>query len=119
MCSFGYNATLSPASASQAGISRVPRPTETLLFGDAAQENEFQAPASRANPMLEEWYYIDNPTNTQSRNYYPHGHFRHDRKANVVFCDGHVGLEKPLPDSADPKMPAQLVARYRAEIVAY
>ena len=45
--------------------------------------------------MLEEWYYVD--TNTS----YPNGHFRHDQKANVVFCDGHVGLENPVPGSMD------------------
>ncbi len=39
--------------------------------------------------MLEEWYYVD--TNTS----YPNGHFRHNQKANVVFCDGHVGMENP------------------------
>ena len=52
--------------------------------------------------MLEEWYYLDNPTNYPSPNYYPHGHFRHSQKANVAFCDGHVGLERFVPGSIDP-----------------
>ncbi len=117
VCSYGYNVMLSPSPGDTLSITRVTRPTETLLFADAAQVNDFQAPASRVNPMLEEWYYLDNPTNSASRNYYPHGHFRHNQKANVVFCDGHVGPEKNLPDSIDPKMPDQIVARFRPEIV--
>jgi prepilin-type processing-associated H-X9-DG protein len=82
-----------------------------VLFADAAQVNDFQAPASPANPMLEEWYYVD--TNTD----YPNGHFRHDQKANVVFCDGHVDSEKPVPGSMDPRLPSQYVGRLRPEIL--
>ena len=117
VCSYGYTVSLSAIPGKSSILSRVPRPTETLLFGDAAQENDFQSPASPANPMLEEWYYMDNPTNSGSRNYYPHGHFRHGQKANVVFCDSHVGVEKVLPGSMDPKMPGQYVGRFRPEII--
>ena len=114
VCSYGYNVLLSPgSSATSASISRIRRPTETALFADAAQVNDFQSPASRANPMLEEWYYLDNPTNYPSANYYPHGHFRHSRKASVVFCDGHVGSEGFVSGSIDPKLPSQLVGRFR------
>jgi prepilin-type N-terminal cleavage/methylation domain-containing protein/prepilin-type processing-associated H-X9-DG protein len=118
VCSYGYNVQLSPGSAAASpSISKVRRPTETALFADAAQENDFQAPASRANPMLEEWYYLDNPTNYPGPGYYPHGHFRHSQKANAVFCDSHVGLERFVPGSIDPKMPDQLVGRLRPEIL--
>jgi prepilin-type N-terminal cleavage/methylation domain-containing protein/prepilin-type processing-associated H-X9-DG protein len=118
ICSYGYNAVLSPSSQRpRANISRVARPTDTALFADAAQVNDFQAPASRERPMLEEWYYLDNPTNYPSASYYPHGHFRHSQKANVVFCDGHVAAEKVVPGSIDPKLPAQHVGRLRPEIL--
>ena len=118
VCSYGYNQFLAPGtSAARSNISRVRRTTETALFADAAQVNDFQAPASRANPMLEEWYYLDNPTNYPSPGYYPHGHFRHSQKANAAFCDGHVGLERLVPGSIDPKMPGQLVARLRPQIL--
>jgi prepilin-type N-terminal cleavage/methylation domain-containing protein/prepilin-type processing-associated H-X9-DG protein len=118
VCSYGYNALLAPAnSASSSAISRVLRPTETALFADAAQINNFQPPASPANPMIEEWYYLDNPTNNPSPSYYPHGHFRHSQKANAAFCDGHVGTEKFLPGSLDPKLPHQFVARFRPEML--
>ena len=118
VCSYGYNVLLSPgSSATSASISRIRRPTETALFADAAQVNDFQSPASPANPMLEEWYYLDNPTNYPSANYYPHGHFRHSQKANVVFCDSHVGSEGFVPGSIDPKLPSQFVGRFRPEIL--
>jgi prepilin-type N-terminal cleavage/methylation domain-containing protein/prepilin-type processing-associated H-X9-DG protein len=115
---YGYNVYLSvPASQPAIKTSKLQRPSETTLFGDAAQVNDFQAPASPEHPMLEEWYYLDNPTNYPSPNYYPHGHFRHSQKANAAFCDGHVRLEEFVPGSIDPKMPDQLVGRLRAEIL--
>ena len=91
--------------------SRISRPSEIVAFTDAAQVNDFQAPASRSNPMLEEFYYVD--TNA----FYPNVHFRHSQKANVVFCDGHVALEKPVIGSIDQRMPEQFVGRLRSEIL--
>ena len=112
--------SLSPATASQPPVSihHLRRLTDIALFADAAQLNDFQPPASRAHPMLEEWYYLDNPTNQASANYYPHGHFRHGQKANVVFCDGHVSREAMLPGSLDQKLPAQFVGRLSPEILS-
>ena len=118
--SYAYNGlSLSPSNA-QSGpidISQIKSLADTALFADAAQVNDFQAPASHANPLVEEWWYLDNPTNYPSSSYYPHGHFRHSQKANVVFCDGHVALEDFVPGSVDPKLPNQFVARYRPEIL--
>jgi prepilin-type N-terminal cleavage/methylation domain-containing protein/prepilin-type processing-associated H-X9-DG protein len=118
VCSYGYNTFLSPgSSAASMNISQVRRPTETTLFGDAAQVNDFQPPASPTNPMIEEWYYLDNPTNQASSGYYPHSHFRHAQRANVLFCDGHVGLERCVPGSIDRRLPSQWVGRLRPEIL--
>jgi prepilin-type processing-associated H-X9-DG protein len=119
-CAYAYNGVaLSPANADlpPVAITAIKRLPETALFADAAQVNDFQAPASPANPMLEEWYYLDNPTNYPSRNYYPHGHFRHSQKANVVFCDGHVTIENFVPGSLDPRLASQFVGRFRQEIL--
>lgn len=114
--SYGYNIYLAPPDPqAHASINRVARPGDIALFGDTAQVNDFQAPASPAHPLLEEWYYLDNPTNVGDRNYYPHAHFRHEHQANIAFCDGHVGQEKPLPGSIDPKLPSQWVGRLRPE----
>jgi prepilin-type N-terminal cleavage/methylation domain-containing protein/prepilin-type processing-associated H-X9-DG protein len=116
--SYGYNGSLStPANLPPLCIGQVKHPAETALFADSAQVNDFQAPASHSNPMIEEWYILDNPTNHPGSNYYPHGHFRHSHRANVVFCDGHMGLENYVPGSIDPKLPNQFVGRLRPEIL--
>ena len=90
-------------------VSRILHPTETAVFADAAQINTFQPPASPDHPMLEEFYYVTTKE--------PTAHFRHERTANVVFRDGHVGCEKPVPDSIDRRLPKELVGRLRAEIL--
>jgi len=111
---YGYNVYL---SAGGMNVNQLKRPTVSALFGDAAQVNDFQAPASRQNPMLEEWYYLDNLTNYASAGFYPHGHFRHAQKANVAFCDGHVGTEAMVPGSLDRRLPGQFVGCLRPEIL--
>lgn len=109
---YGYNRFLSaPPSQPPIKISQVKRPSEIALFADAAQVNDFQAPASKANPMLEEWYYIDTSAD------YPNGHFRHGRRANAGFCDGHVATEQFVPNSLDTRLPSQYVGRLRSEIL--
>jgi prepilin-type processing-associated H-X9-DG protein/prepilin-type N-terminal cleavage/methylation domain-containing protein len=109
---YGYNLYLS-AGARQAPVktSRIMKPSNLALLGDAAQVNTWQAPASPSNPMLEEWYYIDASTNQ------PNGHFRHAGKGNAAFCDGHAAKETFVPGSVDTRMPAQRVALFRPEIL--
>ena len=111
--SYGYNIYLSaPANKPAVNVNRIQRPTETALFADAAQINDFQyPPASPDHPMLEEWYYLDVDTS------YPNGHFRHSRRANVAFCDGHVGMETMVPGSLDKRLPGQFVGQLRPEIL--
>lgn len=107
---YGYNLHLSTAAHQPpVRISTLTRPTDTALFADAAQVNTFQAPASPANPMLEENYYIS--TNTAEAT----THFRHGQKANVIYCDGHVAPEPPAPGSLDPRLPDQFVGRLLPE----
>lgn len=109
---YGYNRYLSPTTSQPSiRISRAPRPSELVLYADAAQVNDFQAPASHDNPMLEEWYYVDTTSN------YPNGHFRHAQQANVVFCDSHVGRERMVSGSLDPRLPSQWVGMLRPEIL--
>ncbi len=116
--SYGYNKNLSaPSSQPPVKVNQIKHPTDTALFADAAQVNDFQDPASPANPMLEEWYYLDVDTNFASADYYPNGHFRHSQRANVAFCDGHVGLETMMSGSLDQKLPNQFVGQLRPEIL--
>jgi len=107
---YGYNLYLSaPTSQAPLNVSRLARSAAIALLADAAQVNTWQPPASPSHPLLEEWYYIDRSTNQ------PNGHFRHAKKANVEFCDGHVGPEEMVPGSLDMRMPDQLVGRIRDE----
>ncbi len=116
--SYGCNAYLF-AGQGQSPISagKIHHPTDTALFADAAQVNTFQAPASPANPMFEEFYYVDQETNYSDPNNQPNGHFRHSQKANVTFADGHVGLENPVPGSYDKRLPSQFIGQLRPEIL--
>lgn len=118
VCSYGYNSYLS-ATPGHPPIpaARITHPADTALFADAAQANDFQAPASRGNPLLEEWYYLDATTNFSPPGYYAHGHFRHAARANVTFADGHVAPEKMLPGSLDPRIPTQNLGQLRTEIL--
>jgi prepilin-type N-terminal cleavage/methylation domain-containing protein/prepilin-type processing-associated H-X9-DG protein len=97
--------------------NKILRPTDTALFADAAQVNTFQGGASPANPMFEEFYYLDVETNYSRFNNQPNGHFRHLGKANVTFADGHVDLEKPAPGSFDKRLPNQFIGQLRPEIL--
>jgi prepilin-type N-terminal cleavage/methylation domain-containing protein len=103
---YGYNLLLFGQN-----IQRVNRPAEIIAFGDAAQVNTWQAPASPANPMLEEWYYLDPNERT--------AHFRHHGQAEVWFVDGHLASERPAPGSIHPAMPRQLVGRLRRESLQF
>jgi prepilin-type N-terminal cleavage/methylation domain-containing protein/prepilin-type processing-associated H-X9-DG protein len=117
--SYGYNFYLSSTTGKPStNVASLHHPAQTALFADAAQVNNFEPPASRSNPMLEEWYYLDLETNYSSPDNYPNGHFRHSQKANVIFCDGHVGLERFVPGSIDPLLPSQFVGQLRPEILA-
>jgi prepilin-type N-terminal cleavage/methylation domain-containing protein/prepilin-type processing-associated H-X9-DG protein len=114
---FGYNLSLSPANPQSGSNSRVRRFSDTALFADTAQVNDFQAPASHSNPMIEEWYYVSSETNYGSSSYYPNGHFRHNGRANVIFCDEHIGQERMVLGSLDQKLPSQMVGSLRPEVL--
>jgi prepilin-type processing-associated H-X9-DG protein/prepilin-type N-terminal cleavage/methylation domain-containing protein len=101
---YGYNLHLSaPATQPPVKINRVTRPADIALFADAGQVNDFQEPASSDNPLIEEFYYINDTE--------PTVHFRHTRRANVLYCDGHVEHERPLDSSLDERLPSELVGR--------
>ena len=105
---YGYNLQLSaPMSQPPISLGKVTQPAELGVLADAAQVNDFQAPASRDRPLLEEFYYV----NTNE----PTAHFRHARQANVMFCDGHVGAERPVAGSIDQRLPRENVGRLRPE----
>jgi len=116
--SYGYDKSLSAAlTQPPVNVNQIRRAADTALFADAAQVNDFQSPASPENPLIEEWYYLNVNTNYTSPFNYPNGHFRHARRSNVVFCDGHVALANFVPGSIDPKLPDQLVGQLPPEML--
>jgi prepilin-type N-terminal cleavage/methylation domain-containing protein/prepilin-type processing-associated H-X9-DG protein len=104
---YGYNLELSKNPA--VNLNRLNRPSELAFLADAAQVNDFQYPASKTNPMLEEFYYLSTRE--------PTAHFRHAGKAQVVFVDGHVAPEVHAAASVDPRLPSQKVGRLRNEVL--
>ena len=99
---YGMNRHLSGVN-----LNKVATPGDTVLFADAAQVNDFQAPASPANPMLEEFFYVS--TNAFEAT----AHFRHRQWANAAFVDGHLDREQPLLGSVDRRLPDRWVGRLR------
>ncbi len=119
LCSYGCNLYLAPLNTNlpAVNVAKIRRPAETAVFADAAEIDDFLPPASKLNPMLEEFYYVDLETNYSSANNYPNGHFRHVERADVAFCDGHVGLETMAAGSLDRRLPNQFVGQLRPEIL--
>lgn len=79
-------------------------PARTVAMADAANVNTIQPPATSNNPMLEEFYYVHNYGNQV-----PTTHFRHNGKANTLFCDGHVETLAMAPGTLDNRLPSARV----------
>jgi len=95
---YGFNTYLSNEN-----VLTLSHPAQIILFGDCAQVNTFQAPASQDHPMLEEFYIIDNQ--------YVTIHFRHAGSANILFLDGHVEKFTMSPGTLDTNLPSANVGR--------
>lgn len=79
-------------------ILNVASTSRTMVFADAGRVDYFTDPA---NPVLQENYYVDPPSNQ-----YPGIHFRHDGVANVGFLDGHVESIGNFVNNPMPLQPA-------------
>lgn len=95
---YGFNTFISSEN-----VLSIPHPAQVILFGDCAQVNTFEAPASPSNPMLEEFYIIDNQYTTI--------HFRHGGCANILFLDGHVEKFTMYPGTLNTTLPNANVGR--------
>ncbi len=85
--SYGYaiNRHMLGGLGGSVSFGAISRPAETVAWAESIQINTWQAPASPDNPMLEEWYYLDNRSVTPAT-----FHFRHGGECGAVFADGHV-----------------------------
>lgn len=109
---YGYNLLLGPRDRPPVNIARLGTPSGLAVFADCAQVNDFLAPASADNPLLEEFYYFE--TNTLSATV----HFRHRARAVAAFADGHVASAEPDAASLDRRLPGQLLGRLPNGLVA-
>jgi prepilin-type processing-associated H-X9-DG protein/prepilin-type N-terminal cleavage/methylation domain-containing protein len=101
---YGYNWHLGgQLNGKPMNMARLSGGSRVIVFGDCGQVNTFQAPASRKNPMIEEFYLINETDKTI--------HFRHAKKANILFVDGHVEAFKPCQGTEDERIPGEIVGR--------
>ena len=110
-CDYGYNLSLSPLNKAPLNMKDIYHPSALALLADSAQVNTFEAPASPQNPMFEEWYYINQDASE------PNGQFRHDQRANAVFCDGHLERQAMVAGTLDPRLPTQWIGWLSAAIL--
>ncbi len=108
---YGYNILVGTRGTEGIRVGAAAAPSALAIFADCAQVNDFLAPASPDHPMLEEFYYFD--TNTVSATV----HFRHRRRSQTWFADGHAAGEMLDPGSEDRRLPPEWVARLRPAIV--
>lgn len=88
MGNYGYAINRKLLGAAQEDITQ---PGETVVWADSVQINTWQAPASPTNPMMEDWYYLDNRNATPAT-----FHFRHKLRCNAVFADSRVAQLEPF-----------------------
>jgi prepilin-type N-terminal cleavage/methylation domain-containing protein len=104
---YGYNALLGGGAIGlkpPMRASKFSRPAEIAVFATCAQVNTFQRPASAKNPMIEEFYLIDQREVTV--------HFRFGGKALAAMLDGSV-REIPMDRTTlDRRMPAASIGRF-------
>lgn len=103
----GYNVLLGGGflgAAAQAQHLQITSPSKVVVFFTSAQVNTFQSPASSRNPMLEEFYGVDDKETTV--------HFRHNGKAMVSFATGNAGFLEMDESTRDRRMPKANVGRF-------
>ncbi len=87
-----------------ARVFELDNPAQTVVFATSAQINTFQSPASPDNPMIEEFYGIDDRFKTV--------HFRYKGEAIVAFADGSVGFLPMDPSTQDDRDPEAQIGRF-------
>lgn len=102
---YAYNLLMGPRGRDPIALSQVRDPSGLAVLVDAAQVNDFQEPATPERPMIEEFYYFG--TNRLEATI----HFRHGERAQVVYADGHVGMERPVEGSLDHRVPPHRIGR--------
>ncbi|MBJ7391871.1 MAG: prepilin-type N-terminal cleavage/methylation domain-containing protein [Chthoniobacterales bacterium] len=76
-------------------------PGQIVVFATSAQINTFQSPAGPGNPMIEEFYGIDDREKTV--------HFRHNGQAMVAYADGSAGFIPMTEGKVDSRAPGACI----------
>lgn len=92
-------------------FAAIENPAKTVVFATSAQVNTFQRPASSDNPMIEEFYGIDDQPRNKTV------HFRHRGQALVSFADSSVGFLPMAEGTIDRRDPDAMVGRLEEEYV--
>jgi type II secretory pathway pseudopilin PulG len=103
---FGYNALLGGGAMglkARPALQQFAHLRDIVVFATCAQVNTFQAPASPSNPLIEEFYLLDENETTV--------HFRHGGKALAAMLDGSLREFEMDPSTRDTRMPSARVAR--------
>ena len=103
----GYNTLLGGGFMGSGALKRqmtLADPSQVVVFFTAAQINTFQRPATARNPMLEEFYGIDEREVT--------AHFRHGGKAMVSFASGNAGFLPMDESTRDMRRPEANIGRF-------
>ena len=107
---YGYNLHLDGGSSLKPVVmTTLSSPSTVAFLADAAQVNTFQSPASKNNPMIEEFYYVNSREQT--------AHFRHNKESYVAFCDGRVELVGFSSGSIDYRLPEQWIGRLPSKVL--
>ena len=85
-------------------FSQLHRPDQIVMFATSAQVNDFQSPANADNPMIEEFYGLDDSEVTL------HGRF--NGNVMVAYATGNVGFLPIDPLTIDKRAPEAKVGRF-------
>ncbi len=101
---YGYNWNLGGRiGGTPMNVGTLSSGARVILYGDCGQVNTFQAPASASNPLIEEFYLINEADKTI--------HFRHNGRANILFVDGHVESFRPYPGTENTTVRGEITGR--------
>jgi type II secretory pathway pseudopilin PulG len=103
----GYNALIGGGFLGNKPLMRqtgLTDPSQVVVFFTSAQVNTFQKPASAKNPMLEEFYGIDENEVTV--------HGRHGGQAMVAYASGNAGFLAIDESTRDARAPLANIGRF-------
>lgn len=103
----GYNTLLGGGFLGRTPLKRhtqLTDPAKVVVFFTSGQVNTFQRPASPKNPMLEEFYGIDEKEVTV--------HGRHGGKAMVAYATGNAGFLAIDESTRDKRSPEANIGRF-------